>query len=246
MYSNEETTTIRTYTAPNGQPLARITATRDYDGTGEKAGAYCHTTAHTVVIGAGYRVDESYYTDTQTPQPDGPIMAAWNRYSRDDYGNEIDGHEASELTQRYARTYWPMVPVIESRILTGYSQGDEVTVLSWIEPDNLYRTPTEPAYRAAERGHKEIEGHHEIMGAVSRGQYWTVALETAELTYTADDDDDEDTTYTAEVTWTEKDSVLTLAMEEFDPWAELIECAESNLETPADATTTDATTTDAK
>lgn len=231
-------TVIKTYLHANGAPAARIVATRTDEDFGEKAGTYCHTNAHTVVVSAGYSVAESYYTDTQDALQDGPIMAAWKRYT-DPYTG-VDGREAAELTQRYARTYWPMVPVIERELQTGYSQGDYVTVLSWVEPANSEPAPNEAPYETATRNKAGIKGHHDIMEAVSRGQFWDVELQTPSFIFEGGYEDRNEYTVTAE--WTEDDGpYLTLAMEEFNPWAELIEYAEESFDVPAH-TTTDTTT----
>lgn len=226
-------TVIKTYFHANGAPAARIVATRTNEDFGEKPGTYCHTNATTVVVGAGYNVDESYYTDTQDALQDGPIMAAWKRYT-DPYTG-VDEREAAELTQRYARAYWPMVPIVENTLQTGYSQGDYVTVLSWVEPDNAEPAPNKEPYETATRNKAGIKGHHEIMEAVSRGQFWAVELQTAALAFERTYADDTDT-YTATVEWTTDDDngpTYTLAMEEFSPWAELIEYAEWTYDVPA-------------
>ena len=229
-------TVIKTYFHANGAPAARIVATRASEDFGEKPGTYCHTNATTVVVGAGYSVDESYYTDTQDALQDGPIMAAWKRYT-DPYTG-VDEREAAELTQRYARAYWPMVPIVENTLQTGYSQGDYVTVLSWVEPANASPAPNEEPYETATRNKAGIKGHHEIMEAVSRGQFWSVELQTPSFTFEGGYEDRDE--YTVIADWQEDDEgpYWTLAMEEFDPWAELIEYAEESFNIPAHHTST--------
>ena len=229
-----EQTVIKTYFHANGAPAARIVATRTDEDFGEKAGTYCHTTAHTRVTREPYlaHLHRPYYEDTQVPQTDGPIARAWERYS-----DEYDTDDALEMLERYARIFHPMTPVITATLQTGYSQGDWVEIVSWMEEHNQDRQPGEPAYEAAARAAQQIRDHHDIMEAVSRGQFWTVELQTPSFTFETTDDED---AYTVTADWQEDDEgpYLTLAMEEFSPWAELIEYAEESFNTPAHHTST--------
>lgn len=225
-------TVIKTYFSANGTPTARIVATHDTYGnvSAESAGTYCHTTAHTRVTREPYlaHLHRPYYEDTQVPQTDGPIARAWERYS-----DEYDTDDAIEMLERYARIFHPMTPVITTTLQTGYSQGDWVGIVSWMEEHNQDRQPGEPAYEAATRAAQQIRDHHEIMGAVARGQFWDVELQTPTFTFESTDDGN---VYTATAEWEEDDSngpTYTLCMEEFSPWAELIEYAEESFDVPA-------------
>lgn len=227
-----ERTAIRYYYDANGAPVARLIAEPDTDYPIESGGAYCYTNATTVVVNAGYNVDEAYYTDTQDYVPAGPIAAAWERL-RDEFGAD----DAVEVLERYARIHYPLVPIVAATLITGYSQGDEVRLLSWIEPGNSELNPGEPRYATATREREAIKEHHEVMAAVSRGQFWSVSVETPCQDWTIDDDGD---SAHVNLSWSESADGLdsrtsTLALEEFWPWEELRNIGQ-NLNIPAHAT----------
>lgn len=241
--SDNEKTTIRTYHNSNGLPVARLTADRDI-WRSDYAGTYCATNATVKVARAGYSVNEAYFEDTQEgPQP-GPMAKAWSRIVEDsDSGTFLDvsSHgEAVEVFKRYARIYRPLVPVIERTLQTGYSQSDWVEVIGWIEPNASEPSPSEAPYQTASREHDNLNGHMDIMEAVSRGQFWNVTLDYAEPTFEPDEDDPDTGTYS--INWHEgEDRISTLAMEEFEPWKELRECGEHHFSIPDHDTTDDTT-----
>lgn len=239
-----ETTTIRTYLDSNGLPVARLTAQRDI-WRSDYAGTYCTTNATVRIVSEPRlaHINHAYYEDTQEGPHHGPLSAAWDRIVEDgDHSTylDVDSHEeAVEVFTRYARIFHPMTPVTRRTLQTGYSQGDWVDVIGWIEPNASEPSPGEQPYQTATREHANIEGHFDIMEAVARGQFWTVSIAYAEPTFTPDETDPDTGTYTLE--WHGADDISTLAMEEFDPWEELRECAEWHFNTPDHHTTDDTT-----
>lgn len=230
-----ETTTVRTYYDENGLPVARITATRDDERAwNEKPGEYVHTNATVVVVSAGYDIDTSQIEDTQVDNR-GTLHDAWERFE----GVAMSHAEHAELMTRYLNAFHPLTPYARRIIQTGYSQGDWVDVLAWIEPDRIIHTGNGPrAYQVATANHQMIEDHFKSMQAVARGQFWDVALEFPIIHAEMDDGQD---TATVTIEWNDTDECIsTLCMEEFDPWAECIEVGEYSFDIPGHASHVDA------
>lgn len=200
-----------------GNIVARIVAEQDVD-IWDKPSEYHDSNVSVRVIDAGYRVDESFYERNT----DGPINDAFDRIMETWYGHSSDNTEEFE---RYMNIFRPNTPMIIESVQTGYSQGDSVTLAVFIEEGKSEPSKGEKVYQTATRELELCKAELDIVGAISRGQFWNLAYESLEINSVDLDDD------SAEVSWTEEDSCGgILCIEEFWPWEELRNCAEDMID----------------
>lgn len=209
-----------------GAIVGTVTVERDiYAPHDMKPHEYMDMIGAVRVVGAGYDVDESFF---KFGAPLGSVTRAWERFS-EEYGER----EAAGVLARYVAAFRPDVALIEQRVLTGYSQGDEVRLIAWVTLAELKREGIcagEPHYRVLSAGHDMLEAQMEVIGAIARGQFWDVTRhDVVDVAYTGIDASEGAMTASAEFVLEEMDSISTLALEEFDPIEELVECAEHNL-----------------
>lgn len=178
------------------------------------------------VVSAGHDVDESFYEFGGVE--DDSIGHAWELYSA-----EYGAIEAAEVLARYVAAYRPDVALIERRVRTGYSQGDEVRLIAWVTLAELKRERIgagEPHYRVLSAGHDALESQLEVIGAIARGQFWDVTrYDVTGVTYADVDASEDAMTASAEFALAMADAVSTLAMGEFNPIEELAEFAKYGL-----------------
>lgn len=176
------------------------------------------------VASAGYNVDESFFEFGGGDS----IGRAWDRFS-EEYGER----EAAEVLARYVSAFRPDVALIDQRVQTGYSQGDEVQLIAWVTLAELKSEDIgagEPHYKRLGAGHGVLESQLEVIGAIARGQFWDVTRhDVIDVAYTDIDANEDAMTASAEFVLKREDFISTLAIEEFNPIEELVECAEHNL-----------------
>lgn len=197
-----------------GNVIGRITARQDVD-IWDRPSEYHDSNVTVRVIDAGYRVDESFYERNT----DGPINDAFDRIMETWYGHSSDNIEEFE---RYMNIFRPNVPMIIESVQTGYSQGDSVTLAVFIEEGKSEPSKGEKVYQTATRELELCKNELEIIGAISRGQFWQVTYESLEINSV------DMLTDTADVDWVDEDSCGgILCLEEFWPWKELRDYADS-------------------
>lgn len=197
-----------------GNVIGRITARQDVD-IWDRPSEYHDSNVTVRVVDAGYRVDESFYERNT----DGPINDAFDRIMETWYGHSSDNVEEFE---RYMNIFRPNVPMIIESVQTGYSQGDSVTLAVFIEEGKSEPSKGEKVYQTATRELELCKAELKIIGAISRGQFWQVTYESLEINSV------DMLTDTADVDWTDEDSCGgILCLEEFWPWEELRDYADS-------------------
>lgn len=209
-----------------GAIVGTVTVEQDIHGAYSVAHEYTDMIGAVRVASAGYRVDESFYEFGGIG--DDSLGHAWERFS-EEYGER----EAAEVLARYVAAFRPDVALIDQRVQTGYSQGDEVRLIAWVTLDDLKREDIgagEPHYKRLSAGHDLLESQMEVIGAIARGQFWDVTRhDVIDVAYADVDASGDAMTASAEFTLERADCILTLAMEEFNPIEELAECARCNL-----------------
>lgn len=182
---------------------------------------YTDATGGTVrVVGAGYSVRHDYYESTAEGAEAAALASAWERFTE-----EFGEREAAEVMERYLHIFHPFTAFTVGRVLTGYSQGDEVTLAAWMTLGEARATfnDKKPDYKLAAWAHEALEQKFELIGAIARGQFWELTLQEVSGFELEGDDTccDVRLEFGGEV-----DSTVTLCMEEFDPRKELAELAE--------------------
>ena len=116
---------------------------------------------------------------------------AWERFSE-----EFRTDDAVELFIRYARIFHPRAVVYHKTLRTGYSQGDWVELILWLEADEIDRQWT--AYqardmplvvrqaKATEYAYECLKGHCEEFEKACTGDAYGIALH--EITVTSIDE----------------------------------------------------------
>lgn len=134
--------------------------------------------------------------------PDGSVLdATWERIHEGENAEGIGQYirtddEAVELFTRYLRVFHPLVAVREAWVTTGYSQGDTVRLVGWSEG-------TRATYLEAAQDHELIGKVFDFIGEFARGQFVSVAYESASMSSISVDGDE----LTAQVEWQEVDRI---------------------------------------
>lgn len=163
----------------------------------------------------------------------GQLDAAWERIREGENAEGVGQYirtddEDVELFTRYLRVFHPTVAVRESWVTTGYSQGDTVRLIGWSEVARA-------TYLEAAADHELIGQAFDFIGEFARGQFVSIAYESAELEDVTVDGDG----LTARVEWTEEDRIGGVHYsEEFSPAPEALRVAAHDLEIPGGCTIT--------
>lgn len=144
----------------------------------------------------GRDVRDDYY---DTPGQSA-LDAAWERIREGENAEGIGQYlrtddEAVELFTRYLRVFHPLVAVRSGWVITGYSQGDSVRLIAWGNKRSTYLEATQD--------HELIESVFRFIGEFARGQFVSVAYESASMSSISVDGDE----LTAQVEWQEVDRI---------------------------------------
>ena len=173
----------------------------------------------------GRNVREDYY---ETPGRSA-LDAAWERIREGENAEGIGEYlrtddEAVELFTRYLRVFHPLVAVREAWITTGYSQGDTVRLIGWSDSERA-------TYMEAAQDHELIGSVFDFIGEFARGQFVSVAYESASMSNASVDGDE----LTAQVEWMEEDRISSVHYsEEFNAGPEALRVAVDCLSIPDD------------
>ena len=145
----------------------------------------------------GRTAREDYYETPGTSALD----AAWERIREGENAEGIGEYlrtddEAVELFTRYLRVFHPLVAVREAWVTTSYCQGDAVWLIGW--SDGARAT-----YLEAAQDHELIGKVFDFIGEFARGQFVSVAYESASMSSISVDGDE----LTARVEWQEVDRI---------------------------------------
>lgn len=174
-------------------------------------------------VWTGRNVRDDYY---ETPGRSA-LDAAWERIREGENAEGIGQYlrtddEAVELFTRYLRVFHPLVAVHDAWVTTGYSQGDTVRLIGW--SDNARAT-----YLEAAQDHELIGKVFEFIGEFARGQFVSVAYESASMSSVSVDGDE----LTAQVEWMEEDRISSVHYsDEFNPGPEALRVAVDCLSIP--------------
>ena len=214
----------------NGQVFARIlnaetgalegvVSAERADWVSESPSEFCSLIGAMRVAGAGYNVRSDYYEYTNDWKHSAALDEAWEMFSA-----EYHEDEAVEVMRRYVAAFRPNTVFKSRTVRTGYCQGDEVRLIAWVsEGEARDEFPDCPTYEALTRADEQLEAALEIVGAVARGQFWDVTVhEVVGAVYGALEVSDGSAAGEVELTLAERDSMLTLTVEEFNPIDELV------------------------
>lgn len=218
-----ETTTIAHTFHTNGMLAGRIVREDDYmyDHLYDSVDIFLQLSVRGIYTRVYWnnQVSEDFY---HSGHGDSRISVAWDRYL-----DENTGEGARELFTRYMRAFHPLTPFYTEVVTTGYSQGDNVGLVLWAEPESDSTSDNYPRYMWAADMHHVLRTTAEQIGAFTRGQFLSVTYETAVFSDVLVGEDE--ASVSGEIMWEVSDTVSgVFYTEEFEPDAEALETAKSH------------------